>query len=679
MSQITSPDGSTPSLKDQFEADKEFLLSSTEDYLSDNSDQPNITTLKYDEKTSRGQIAAQVAAGDFGNAIETLEILREQKTNIARVRIEGKDNTSVVIRDARSAKNPPVRDTEAFEMQYLNAIRAAIEVAKIELIDEKNPNPKSVQKFNKLKEVLDKKAQSYFDKFHENNTGNSQDEIFSKNNAELKDLILTLEVHGIKDARNKLNVAKEFQNFESSQANISTITKVTHKKNEYSVIESEVALRGLTKDQKNEYQKIKNNERPLPAWFSSMPKVEQQLTLKHIDAILSDKYVISTQLRQLVGMKNAFEKITAIKPQSGEFEVLHTSKHAGCLASFSHDESSKQGICNMNTRQAQEWIGNKKLHCNTFNSSTIGTKADRVIIDQTEKMLEQMPDVRLTNSAFNALRLSRLANNYDGSKKALEDIVSGLDKPELSNIKKYLDPKNSLSIYNDITNKHESIKREISKLKDNKVISEQEANILKYAADLKYSINKAERTFNLDINNINADISVHLNRLNNAVAKLTSKNSMVFSNFRQEEVLNMCASGKDRTGFAEHDQTVRAVAERISVINKAKVEAKDLDKQILVGGHTANQAGSISVGGNTIGCFGTKKDNIQSLPVHRMANLVGIIEVSASGNNLPKPTESEIDKAAAKKEKQDIQPNYMKPTELTKNKSKGKSEGVNLP
>jgi len=37
----------------------------------------------------------------------------------------------VIIRDARAAKNPPVRETEAFEMQYLNAVRAGMDIAEI--------------------------------------------------------------------------------------------------------------------------------------------------------------------------------------------------------------------------------------------------------------------------------------------------------------------------------------------------------------------------------------------------------------------------------------------------------------------------------------------------------------------------------------------------------------------
>ena len=40
-----------------------------------------------------------------------------------------KDGVPVIIRDARAAKNTPVRSTEAFEMQYFNAVRAGMDIA----------------------------------------------------------------------------------------------------------------------------------------------------------------------------------------------------------------------------------------------------------------------------------------------------------------------------------------------------------------------------------------------------------------------------------------------------------------------------------------------------------------------------------------------------------------------
>ncbi|WP_395476984.1 hypothetical protein [Rickettsia endosymbiont of Pantilius tunicatus] len=43
-----------------------------------------------------------------------------------------------------------------------------------------------------------------------------------------------------------------------------------------------------------------------------MPSWERQLVNKYAEKIKEGEHVIPTQLRQIVGMKNAFEKITAI-------------------------------------------------------------------------------------------------------------------------------------------------------------------------------------------------------------------------------------------------------------------------------------------------------------------------------------------------------------------------------
>ena len=114
----------------------------------------------------------------------------------------------------------------------------------------------------------------------------------------------------------------------------------------------------------------------------------------------------------------------------------------------------------------------------------------------------------------------------------------------------------------------------------------------------------------------------------------------------KEEILRMCASGKDRTGLAEHDQTAQVIAEKFGL------QVADVDKQLLPSGHTAQQAGGIFAGGATIGCFGTKKENKPGIPKSRTASLAGIIEVTSSSNKIKgesKLKEGERSKSETKK------------------------------
>jgi hypothetical protein len=137
----------------------------------------------------------------------------------------------------------------------------------------------------------------------------------------------------------------------------------------------------------------------------------------------------------------------------------------------------------------------------------------------------------------------------------------------------------------------------------------------------------------------------------------------------KEEILNMCASGKDRTGLAEHDQSAQAIA------NKIGATVKDIDGQLLASGHTSQQAGGINSGGATVGCYGTKSENRAGIPASRKQDLDAIVEVTASSNKIkgksklkePKVTvvETPKDQPIQPKKTQTVEP----PPTLTKSKS----------
>ena len=121
---------------------------------------------------------------------------------------------------------------------------------------------------------------------------------------------------------------------------------------------------------------------------------------------------------QIAGMKNAFEKITAISA-GGELEILHTSKHAGTLASLARDKNARQDITDGNAEQAKEWIGPEKtLHCNTFNSGPLGAGDDPEIVRSTKKAMENVGG-KETNTAFNSFRYSGFANDLKKVQKIL--------------------------------------------------------------------------------------------------------------------------------------------------------------------------------------------------------------------------------------------------------------------
>jgi hypothetical protein len=593
-------------LHDKFQRDKAATLAATQGFLQDPPDLPEEGLQGY-----RGNAVALVLDGNFTKALQTLERLRDANTGIVIYEI-GQHGVPVVIRDSRNAKNPSVRGTEAFEMQYLNAIRAGMDIARIE------DKPA-------LKAELQKKANEFMANFSSQHSKKSQKELAALLKAEIKDLGKTLEAKGVADAYTKLNVAKDFQNFNDKHANVVTISSVKNGDETHIVVEAEVAMKGLTDDQRKQYDAILLGSGE-PSWYTAMPAWEQALCKQYAARIAAGEHVIPTQLRQIAGMKNAFEKVTGIF-EGGKLDVLHTSKHAGTLASLARDEGARQEITNGNAKQAKQWVGvHTTLHCNTFNSGPIGAGDDPEIVRRTTTAMKHVGG-KETNTAFNAFRYSGLSNDLGGAKDSLKQLSECFKGKEFDKIKSHIQPRGFFGRLF----RTGSAEKEIQNLLKSKQINPLTAKILERSVDLRRSVEKADSILRWgDAENASLATSTKLNKLTTTLSKLDPKSPPQGMSTvpTKEEILNMCASGKDRTGLAEHDQSAQAIANRIG----AKV--KDIDGQLLASGHTAQQAGGVYAGGATVGCYGTKSENKAGIPKSRKAALTAIVEVTSASNKI---------------------------------------------
>ncbi len=621
------------SIQEKFQIDKQSTLNAATDFLQTT---PTANPIKPEDlrryRTSAGDL---VKSGNYTEALQILETLRDAKTGVVLYELEN----GVVARDARNATTPPVRSTEAFEMQYLNAIRAGMDI-----IDTSNKTP---EEKTALKNSLQEKATAFMDSFSTNNATKSQEELAGLLKSEIKEIGKTMEKGGIANAYTKLNIAKDFQNFKDTHSNIVTISTIKDDKGTlHTVVEAEVAMKGLTENQKKQYSSIVNNTEPKPNWYKAMPTWEQELCKKHAPAILAGTHVIPTQLRQVAGMKNAFEKITAIfnsgeLGKSGELEVLHTSKHAGTLASLSRDKKARQGITDENARQAQEWVGpNKTLHCNTFNSGPVGAGDDPEIVKRTQTAMKNVGG-KETNTSFNSARYTTFASDLSGAKDTLNKLVTALPKIDKKNyikddakalkaIEAHIKPRGWFSRTFGLGKPAMPLNDAIQILGDK--IDPKVANVLRGAANLKVSVEQASAIFRFgDAENVSLQTSTKLNQLTqkiDAINPTDKVKGLDFEKVPKEEILNMCASGKDRTGLAEHDQSAQAIATKLGM------KVKAIDGQLLKSGHTAQQAGGIYAGGATVGCMGTKSENKAGIPESRKEALTAIVEVTASSNKI---------------------------------------------
>ncbi len=470
-----------------------------------------------------------------------------------------------------------------------------------------------------------------------------------------------LKQHGIEKPFKDLNEGKDYQNFNYEQADIVTISEVKFAVDgseiKETVIEAEVGLRGLTKDQKDEYQEIidaktTGNYTKVPEWFKVLSENEKRFVEKYADKIIRGKYVHPTQLRRIAGIKNAFEKITAIY-EDGKVNELHGSLHAGTLGSVSKDKAASEKIADDNFRQAKNFIGSKHiLHPNTLNTKFLRipfiSRLDAIANDNrfissiksSSSLSLKSGDQRrfYTNTAFNAFRRVPGASQYGGVELLFEDIFKNIelkDEGLKDKIESYLKPrgffKKAPAI--DIRDLYDEIKgsEEHPEIQD----------LLKIMLDISRHIKNAASFIDNESNNLY--INLNLNLLAYKIEKLQENPEIIeehdygLRRVKVEKILNMCASGKDRTGLSEHFQTAQAI---IRHLVRKYPDIKDeslldiLHEQILSSGHTGNMTGDPIAGGGSVGAYGTKEATGQGFPKKLRQHLKSIIEKTSNFNNI---------------------------------------------
>lgn len=546
---------------------KNYVQRVTGDYLKS---EPVSEATKGHCNLARGAAKTELDKGDFSKTLEQLEIARDARLGIrTTIRSDG-----VVVRDARAAIGEKELGPEGFEMQYLNAIRAAIDIA------DKDPGV-AEEKRKVLKDSLLKQAKDFM--------GEKHDSLDKKSHVKnINALAEQMRKSGVEDPYKKLHAAKDFQNLKDTHRDIVTITQLKKGGHTINMVEAEIGFKSLTDKQKEEYKQVqayegklpikqigfigklrgkKQENHGLPKWFVKLKPYEQQLCKDNVAAILDGKHIIPTQLRKLPGLRNAFEKITSVQVGKGPLAIVHEANHSGSVACLSSDKAESIRTTEENVKQAQSWVGEEQsLHMNVLNSS-IGKQEEMTILS------------RAVNAA-KALKVRCTVTPLDGRRH--------ISRTETGELKKTI--KTAPGPVTEET--HESIKGLNDALSTKK---------------------RGERDFK---------ISSALGRAGHTAKKIFGK------------ILTMCASGKDRTGAAMHDQSVQSIKTHLKQKHGIAVTEKEIDEPIIRGGGTAQQAGSPLAGGASIGNHGIKEVGV---PEERKAELDEMREITASTNKIKEP------------------------------------------
>lgn len=187
----------------------------------------------------------------------------------------------------------------------------------------------------------------------------------------------------------------------------------------------------------------------------------------------------------------------------------------------------------------------------------------------------------VSNTAFNAFRMIGFSSNFDGTKTALKEISASLpDDPAFKDLKNHLEPK---GFFGRVFRTGDP-QFEIDTLRASGKIDDKTKEILEKTVDLRRTVEKADKFVRLgDAENSSLQVSTKLGNLtdniNNAVEQKKELRGFDKGKLLLMEVIKTCASGKDRTGLAEHDGSAQAIAAKIGA------NVKDIDAQLLAGGY----------------------------------------------------------------------------------------------
>ncbi|MEM6338778.1 MAG: hypothetical protein AAF673_02490, partial [Pseudomonadota bacterium] len=614
-------------------------------------------------------VQRMVSNADLSSAIQKLDEIKDNKIGIVWHESSDLGNgTKALVRDARGVTNnlDDLRNEagEKYAMQILNGVRAGMQ-----LLDQADLTPDQLETAKqKLMHVATTAVEN-------------PSELNDKNVKEFNTQIIhTLEQTGIGadiSVNDQLNFAKETANLHDDHKHIVTLTSAEDKSGQkHTVMEAEIMLNGLTSTQKGQYEAIAASKPDSPSgveWFDKMPQHKQNLLRDVAPDIASGKKIIPTQLLgDAVGLRNAYQKVTAIKgPEQDKSHILSETLHCGAPATKIKvvDKEARQQIVDENIKQLQSFAPpGEKLNLNVLNSKTpFNARNENFIFDQVKKGGKNV-GTSVSASPINRWRLLGGGRDTSQFKDNLSKIGGDLqDKPELENVAKHL--KKGTSTFAKFA---ERITFGAYKSTETKAKQELEA-LSKSNPDLARDLSVAVESRNLadsstlfaNSQNVNLELTSKMNIVRNSV-----KHGSLTNVLKPETVkkypndVNFCKSGKDRTGYVQKKDTQRAVANHLGIDPKSKLGQKNFLNQV-AGGHTQEMAG---IQGGTTGCHSIKTNPEFALnPEDKMANK--IVNQKSSHFNSKIKTVKEDKKVAAviKKFEQSCKtaPKYYTPT--TKN------------
>ena len=546
--------------------------------------------------------------GDLSGAIKKLDQIKDNRLGIVWHESQDLGNgTSSLVRDARKVTTDEtllkIDAPEKYAMQLLNQTRGASD-----LIDKSNLSPEAKELAKKKLMHIATDAMANIDNLGSKTVKNYNTQ-----------MLHVLESSGIAEPEKKLKFASEIANFKDDHQHIVTLTTASDRNSKpHTVYEAEIMLNGLTDKQINQYQDIARSTPGKPCgveWFDKMDKYKQDLLRPvALDISLGNKVIPTQLLSDVVGVRNAYQKVTAISSAtSPEPKILSQTLHSGTPTTKvkTVGKEARQEITNENLKQLKSFLPpEERMNLNILTSKTpFNARGENFVSDQLKKGKKEVEGVSVSASPINRWRLigggGRDTKQFEQN---LANVGKGLEKEVgLKHVSKYLQKGGSrfgnfveaisFGAYETTQTKAQKELKVLNKLKPDLVLS------LVVATSARSLVDSSTLMANSE--NVNLELTAKMAIVKNSVKSPDGALHAVVGKKIAKEYpndVNFCKSGKDRTGYAQANETREVVSAYLDVDPKSQLGKKNFLGQ-LAGGHTQEMAG---VQGGTIGCHSIK-------------------------------------------------------------------------
>ncbi|WP_339044437.1 hypothetical protein [Cardinium endosymbiont of Tipula unca] len=264
---------------------------------------------------------------DFKSEIEKLRIAADQKRGI-----EWGLQGDTLVRDASRAHSNMYAG-EDYAVQILNTLRAAKKICEL---------------YRKDGKQFEKMARIFMQQYRKHNYTNTNEaawisrlkNVNKKIVLKLKKVVLTANTE--EDINQKLRLAENYVGLDDAHYNITTKFNIGNKQ---FALEDKKWLR-LTSKQQSDY-----TNRKKAAWYTRLDSFEQKLIDAYAYKFLDSNHYIPTQLREIPGCKNAYQKRVLAYDENGREIVLARYYHSGTLASLVQDTAVSEETAKHNWEQ----------------------------------------------------------------------------------------------------------------------------------------------------------------------------------------------------------------------------------------------------------------------------------------------------------------------------------------